>query len=68
MALWGHFSRPFPGAHCCCHVGWFTIRVCRGIIIRLVSDDFIAAIGAFALLSVLSEFLHVEIKHLLLVN
>ena len=60
VALWGHFDRLHHGAHCCRHIGWFSIWVVCGIIIRLFSNG-LTAIGCFALLSVLSEFLHVEI-------
>ena len=63
MALWGHFYCLHHGAFGCCCVGWFGIRV--GGIIWLFFYNcllILAAIGCFAFLCVLSEFLHVEIE------
>ena len=57
VALWCHLDRLHHGAHCC-PIGWFSIWVVCGIIIRPFSNGF-TAIGCFAVLSVLSEFLHV---------
>ena len=56
VAFWFHFDRLHHGA--CCPVGWFASGVGCGVVV--FSND-LTAVGCFALLSVLSEFLHVEI-------